>query len=96
MSVFAQVGKNAGLVALFLEPFQRPLEIVVVVENDFGHARSPRSKRWGQSECKGRRRFYVANRKAVKKKMNVILMVAKQPEDPLLLHTRANGPCEKA
>src|SRR5262252_2174127 len=35
MPVLAEVGENAGLLALFLEAPQRPLEVLIFVDDDF-------------------------------------------------------------
>jgi hypothetical protein len=49
VSVFAQVGKDSGLLAVFLEAPQGAFEIIVGVENDFRHA-GLQVNAWGERE----------------------------------------------
>jgi len=35
MTVFAEVGQNSCFLALFLEPLQRALKVLVIVDYDF-------------------------------------------------------------
>jgi hypothetical protein len=38
VSVLAEVRQDAGLLALLLEPFECPLEALVIVDDDFWHS----------------------------------------------------------
>ena len=38
MAMLAEVRQDAGLFALLLEPFERPLEVLVIVNDDFRHS----------------------------------------------------------
>lgn len=40
VAVLAEVGEDAGLLAFFLEAFERPLEVLIVVDDDFRQTRS--------------------------------------------------------
>lgn len=46
MAMLAQIGQNAGLLALLFEALERPLKVLVLVNNDFGQT-GPRG--WSQS-----------------------------------------------
>mgnify|MGYP000231553493 CR=1 FL=1 len=39
MTMLAQVGQNAGLLALLLEALERTLKILVLVDDDFGQTK---------------------------------------------------------
>ncbi len=39
MTMLAQVGEDTGLLALLLEALERPLEILVLVDDDFGQTK---------------------------------------------------------
>lgn len=39
MTMLAQVGQNAGLLALLFEALERTLEILVLVDDDFGQTK---------------------------------------------------------
>ena len=39
MTMLAQVGQNTGLLALLLEALERTLEILVLVDDDFGQTK---------------------------------------------------------
>jgi hypothetical protein len=38
VAMLAKIRQNAGLLALPLEPFERPLEALVIVNDDFWHS----------------------------------------------------------